>query len=547
MPLAGPRSPCMPVHTWGTLETGQVTTAMPSMPTTLSPSLEGNVAAIRQALGNPPDLQVRPFRLVEGTRCAAMFLQGMADTASIALSILEPAVHPEGAAAPAPPSRTASRPEARPHDKVQVLQERLLTTAGVARTQDLQEAVAGILDGKTVLLVDGEAACLVASTLGYKSRDLQDPITEGVVRGPREGFTEDLEVNVTLLRRRLRTSRLRFEALRLGRVSRTRVYLAYLQGVARPDIVAEVRRRLDGIDIDNVGESGFIEELIEDHPLSLFPQIERTERPDKVAAALAEGRVAVLTDNTPFVLVVPSVFFQFLQTPEDYYERFFIAIALRWVRFLSFALALALPALYVAVVTMHQELLPTGLAVAIAASRQGVPLPAAVEAFMMEAIFEIMREAGVRLPRPVGQAVSVVGGIVVGEAAVRAGIVSSPAVIIVSLTGIASFAVPAYNMMITLRILRFGLILLAGSMGIPGLTAGILLTLTHLAGLRSFGVPFLAPVAPAHYPEQADVIARPPLWIRSRRPQEWALDRRPAAARQKPVPPHRDRPRGSGS
>ncbi|MDP4158068.1 MAG: spore germination protein, partial [Bacillota bacterium] len=284
-------------------------------------------------------------------------------------------------------------------------------------------------------------------------------------------------------------------------------------------VVKEVHHRLDKIDIGGVLESGYIEELIQDDTFTPFPTIFNSERPDVVAACLLEGRVAILVDGTPFVLVVPSLFIQNFQVPEDYYQRADISSLLRLLRVICFLIALLGPSFYIAVTTYHQEMLPTSLLISLAAQREGVPFPAFVEAVMMEVAFEILREAGIRMPRAVGQAVSIVGALVLGQAAVEAGIVSASMVIVVSLTAIANFVFPAYNMAISIRMLRFGMMLLAASFGLYGITVGILALLLHLNSLRSFGIPYMAPMSPLIPDDLKDTVIRFPQWALFSRPR----------------------------
>jgi spore germination protein KA len=282
-------------------------------------------------------------------------------------------------------------------------------------------------------------------------------------------------------------------------------------------------------------ESGYLEEFIEDNPYSPFPQVVHTERPDRVTASLLEGRVAILTDGTPFALIVPAEFITLMQSPEDYYERYMVATAIRWLRYIGFAMSLLLPSLYIAITTFHQEMIPTRLLISLAAAREGVPFPALVEALMMEFTFEALREAGIRLPRAVGQAVSIVGALVIGQAAVQAGIVSPLMVIVVAITGIASFMNPAFNIALTMRLMRFPLMLLAATLGLFGVMVGILAILIHLAGLRSFGVPYLSSLAPLHTKDLKDVAVRAPWWAMDNRPAETAkLNRRRQSRGQKP-------------
>ncbi len=404
------------------------------------------------------------------------------------------------------------------------------------------QVVDAVLNAGAVALVDGVAAGVRLAVGEWKQRSIEEPVAEGTIRGPREGFNEILQTNISLLRRKLRSPHLKIEQLTLGRVSRTPVSLVYLQDIVNPGLVAEVRRRLQRIDTDAIIDTGMIEEFIEDQPLSLFPQIGNTERPDRVVAGLLEGRVAILADGTPFGLLVPVTFWSQMQAGEDYYERFWVNTAVRWLRYQFMIIALVGPSAYVAITTFHQEMLPTNLLLSIAAAREGIPFPALVEALIMEIFFEALREAGVRLPRPIGQAVSIVGALVIGEAAVRAGLASAPVVIIVGITGIASFTFPRFNLGIAIRLARFPLMVLAGSLGLFGLMVGLLGILVHLCALRSFGTPFLQPLAPLTWTELKDVLVRAPVWkMKYRQRGLQAINRRRQAPGLEPEP------RGNGS
>ncbi len=396
----------------------------------------------------------------------------------------------------------------------------LFPGSAVKDVDSFDDLVDGICGGKCAVVVDGVQRGLLCDIQGWRERAIDEPSTEVTVRGPKEGFVETLRTNTSMLRRRIAGPRLRIEEFKIGRITRTTVAMAYVHGLADEELVREVRSRLCRIDVDAVHESGHVEEYIEDAPLSLFPTMLRTERPDRVTGALLEGRAAILTDGTPFALIAPATFTMFLTAPEDYYERYFIGSALRILRLVAFLLSLALPSLYVAVTTFHQEMIPTPLALSIAAQREGIPFPAAVEAVLMEFIFEVLREAGVRLPRIVGPAVSIIGGLVIGDAAIRAGLASPAMVLVVALTGIASFTTPVFSLAIGVRLLRFVMIALAGSLGLFGIVAGMIALLTHLSALRSFGVPFLEPLAPVVFSELTDTLVRAP-W--------WALDTRHGA------------------
>ncbi|MDR4947558.1 spore germination protein [Neobacillus cucumis] len=398
--------------------------------------------------------------------------------------------------------------------------EKIISVSSVNEITMLDDAVTNILKGNTVLLVDRVKTGIVIDAKGGQRRGVSEPETESVVRGPREGMTESLRVNTALVRQKIRSNRLKAIAKDVGEETKTGIAIMYIDGLVSPELLKEVQARIDRIKIDGVLESGYIEELIEDNPWSLFPQIQNSERPDTIAANLLEGRVAIIIDGTPLALIMPSTFWQFLQASEDYYHRFHISIFLRILRIIFVFVALTLPGLYVAVTTYHQEMIPTNLLFSIASSREAIPFPAFIEALIMEISFEALREAGVRLPKIVGQAVSILGALVIGQAAVEAGIVSAPMVIVVSITGIASFTIPRFNMAISIRLLRFPFIFLAGMFGLFGIVLGILIILTHLSKLRSFGIPYLSPVAPLSKEGQKDVLLRAPWWSMNKRPSQ---------------------------
>ncbi|MCM3728212.1 spore germination protein [Neobacillus cucumis] len=400
------------------------------------------------------------------------------------------------------------------------LLERIISASSVKEITKLDDVVTNILKGNTVLLVDKVKTGIIIDAKGGQRRGVSEPETESVVRGPREGLTESLRVNTALVRHKIRSNRLKAISKDVGEETRTGIAIMYIDGLVSPELLQEVQARLDRIKIDGILESGYIEELIEDNPWSVFPQIQNTERPDTIAANLLEGRVAIIIDGTPLALIMPATFWQFMQASEDYYHRYHISIFLRLLRIIFVFIALTLPSIYVAVTTYHQEMIPTNLLFSIASAREAIPFPAFVEAMIMEISFEALREAGVRLPKIVGQAVSILGALVIGQAAVEAGIVSAPMVIVVSLTGIASFTIPRFNMAISVRLLRFPFIVLAGMFGLFGIVLGILIILTHLSKLRSFGIPYLSPVSPMSMKGLKDVFIRVPWWSMNQRPNQ---------------------------
>jgi spore germination protein KA len=311
----------------------------------------------------------------------------------------------------------------------------------------------------------------------------------------------------------------------------------YIHGIAHDQIIEEIRQRLHKIDIDSVLESGYIQQLIEDQTLTTFPTIYDTERPDIVAGNLLEGRIAIFVDGTPFVLIAPAVFIQFFQSAEDYYVRFDISTSIRFLRVVMFIISLIAPATYVAVTTFHQEMVPTQLIVAIAAQRESVPFPAFVEALLMEVTFEILREAGIRLPKAIGSAVSIVGALVIGQAAVQASIVSPAMVIIVSITAIANFATPSFAMAISIRLMRFLFMICAAVFGFYGIILALLMMVVHLCSLRSFGIPYMAPLAPFIPSNNEDTVVRLPWWNLRKRPRLISANSRREGTNQRPHPP----------
>ncbi|WP_310501802.1 spore germination protein [Paenibacillus qinlingensis] len=408
--------------------------------------------------------------------------------------------------------REITKPLTQAQSSTETLSSHILTPE-VKHTNLFETLIDSLLIGFVMIAEQGEKQVLLANLACLPHRNIEQPETETGVRGPREGFTEHLETNVALLRRRLKTDKMRIKTWQIGTLSQTEVRLIYLEDIADPTIIDEITNRLSAIHIDAVLESNYIEEMIRDNPFSIFPTMEYTERPDVVAGALLEGKVSIFTNNTPFVLIAPFQFWSAFQSSEDYYLMFTSATFIRFIRSLSIILALLLPSLYVAITTFHPEMLPTNLLLAVAGAREASPFPAMVEALIMEITFEALREAILRLPRVMGQTVSIVGALVIGQAVVQAGIVSTPMVIVVSVTGIASFMIPRYNMTFSIRIMRLLLLLLAGTLGFVGILLGLFTLALYLTGIRSVGVPYLAPIGPLRLKALRDFMVRAPHWL----------------------------------
>lgn len=470
------------------------------MTTTFDLSLENKLSKIKTDLGNSSDLTIRKLTVnfEEKTTIAILFIEGLINKDLIETSIIEPLVQ----------GKVLRKNEKQSF--IENLNENSITIPNIKEASDYSELYTSLLSGDTVILIDDLSTVFLASSRKWESRSVDEPTTEAVIRGPKEGFTENLIVNTALIRRKIKDKNLWLETKEIGTISKTSVSFMYLKGIANDQVINEVREKLSKIDTKAILESGYIEEFIEETPFTPFPTIFNSERPDVIAAGILEGRVAILIDGTPFVLLVPAIFTQFFQSPEDYYNRSDFGL-IRILRLFCLGIALLGPSFYIAMTTFHQESIPTVLLVSLAAQREGVPFPALLEALLMEVTFEILREAGVRMPRMVGQALSIVGALVIGQAAVEAGFVSAAMVIVVAITAISSFVIPSYNLAIAIRLLRFAIMILAATFGFFGITVGLLAVLLHLAHLRSFQVPYMTNFGPFILRNQKDNIFRFPI------------------------------------
>lgn len=497
----------------------------------LDASLDANLERLCRELSACPDLVIRRFtlRIKMELQVAAVYVDTVSDKTLVDNFVIRSLMSPS---LPEPPASIETAEAA-----FRYVCDNALAIGQIEAVADWSAMTLEVLMGKTAILVDGWDECIVGNTMGGDKRAVSEASTQVVIRGPKDSFSESIATNVGLVRRRIRTPDFGFESIKIGSITQTAVVMMYIKNVAKSQIVDEVRSRLRKIDTDAILESGYIEEFIEDNWMSPFPTIYNTERPDVVAANLIEGRVAILVDGTPFALVVPTVLSQFFTAAEDYYQRYDIGSFIRILRYVAFVIALFGPAAYIALTTFHQEMLPTPLLINLSGAREGVPFPALVEAFAMEISFEILREAGIRMPRAVGQAVSIVGALVLGEAAVQAGIVSPIMVIVVSITAIANFSIPSYNLAITARMLRFLFMLAAGFLGFYGVMLGMIMLAAHMNSLRSFGVSFLSPAVPFRGRQMKDVFVRFPHWKKRYRPGDVAEHNERMPEGQGPHPP----------
>ncbi len=470
-------------------------------------ALKNNLDSIKSLFTNSCDLKIHVFRFGpdSGIPAALVYIDGLVNEQTLSDAILHPLTlwHADGA------SLLSDA------DLMDMVRQEVLWTADVKTVPSISELAAGCLNGNTALFIDGCPNGLSISTKGFEKRSVTTPQTETVVRGPREGFTENLRTNTSLIRRKIHDAHLHAEQMILGRKTQTVVCLMYLEGVANPKIVETVKGRIERLDVEAVLETGYIEEYIEDAPFSPFATIGYSEKPDVIAARILEGRIAIVVDGTPLVLTVPMLFIESFQSAEDYYARPLYASLVRLLRFLAYLIAVFAPAVFIALNSFHHELIPTTLLFTIAKAREGTPFPVFVEALIMIFAFEILREAGIRLPQPIGQAISIVGALIMGDAAVNAGLVGAPIVITVALTAVASFLVPTQNDSIS--ILRIVMMIPTAFAGFYGLAMGALAVLAHLASLESFGVPYFDNFDRAA--DAKDTLIRAPLWAMTKRPK----------------------------
>ncbi|NRF93277.1 spore germination protein [Paenibacillus frigoriresistens] len=468
----------------------------------LYPNLQQNEQILRSIYANCSDVIYRSFLISGKTKALLMYIDGLTNSTGLEEYVIAPLM----------------KEDTEETIEIRQLIERKISVSHANECPTFSKCIEYLSNGNPILLRDHEACGLALGLTQWEKRAIEEPAAEAGIRGPREGFTETLRISTSQIRRIIKSPSLKMESMKIGDYTQTNVVISYIEGLVDETLVEEVKNRLNRIRIDGILESGNIEELIEDNPYSPFPQLLSTERPDVTCSSLLEGRVAILVEGTPFVLIAPTTFFSLLQAAEDYYQRFWVSTVIRWLRYSFTLISLLLPSLYVAIVSFHQEMVPGSLLISMASSRESVPFPALIEALIMEVTFEALREAGVRLPKQVGAAVSIVGALVIGQAAVQAGLVSAPMVIIVAITGISSFMIPRYIAGIAIRLLRFPLIFLAGTLGLLGIMMGIIAIVLHLCSLRSFGVPYLATIGTPKMGELKDVLIRAPWWMMDKRP-----------------------------
>lgn len=469
----------------------------------VSRKLAHNKDQIRRIMGDSQDIIMRDLYIAldNGGRIRAMLLaiDGMVDEIAIREHVLKSLI---------------AKPLHHATGLIPQVKERLFLKSLQSET-DLMRGIGKVIKGSALLFFDGQSEALLLHTEGFEVRPIMEPPSEVIVKGPREGFVESLATNTTLLRRRIQHPALRFEAMVIGEFTRSNVTIAYIQGIVDPRIVQQVKARLRSIQTDNLMSSGELEQYVEDATYSIFPTVGNTERPDKAAAMMLEGRVIILVDGDPSVLIVPYLFIQSLQSQEDYSSRPYYSSFLRILRLFAFIGSFALPSIYILAVNFHKEMIPSELIVSMAEARQRVPFPLEMELLALMIAFEIVREAGVRMPRAIGQAVSIVGALILGQVSVQAGFIGAPTIIVVALSVVSSFIITPIAEVTA--ILRFLCIIPTSLFGFYGFLGFMLVLLTHMVSLTSIGVSYLAPISPFYGKDWKDTFVRLPYrWFRNR-------------------------------
>ena len=500
-------------------------------PESVFPSLSVNLDFLKVKYNTliNSDIVVREFTLTARNRQYGAFLiyiDGMVDTKIINDFVLEPLMlrnkansydGNETRVVSEAISNNITVRKVKKFDLVDYIYNSLVPQNAVKKKKSFNDILPDINMGNCLLFVDTIDTAFSIDAKGFKQRGVDSPKNETVIRGAQEAFTEAIRTNTSMIRRFVNNENLVIESLSVGKVTKTKCAVCYMKDIANDDLVAEVKYRLNNLDIDTIISSGQLEQLIEDNSKCSLPQMLSTERPDKAANHILSGRVVVIVNGSPYVIIMPCVFVDFLSSAEDPNLKFQYANLLKFVRLVAFFITLLLPGLYVAITNFHQEIIPTELLFAIVASRESVPFPIIVEILAMEISFELIREASLRVPSPIGTTIGIIGALILGQAAVEASIVSPILIIIIAITGITSFAIPDFYLSFHLRIARFLYIIagfLAGFLGIGIVLFGHLIL---LCSLKSFGVSYLAPYIPATS-KNNKAYFMPPFWNREKRP-----------------------------
>lgn len=463
------------------------------LPKELDSDLTNNMVTLRAMCENTSDLNVRELTIA-GVQMSVMVIEGMVNLQTMNQTVIQPLMNQKFGE------------HATCEDIYRFMESGCLMSADLKDCYTCDEVFTFLNSGFVVILLEGLPCAVAIGVQGFNFRSIGEPSSEVNERGSREGFTEPLRVNMSMVRRRIKSPTLKFELFQVGRVSKTDLSLVYLTDVVSRTLLREVRRKLQRTDLELVLTSGYLQPFLEGKQASLFSDVGVTERPDTLCAKIQEGRIAVIIDGTPFALIVPYLFSENFQSMDDYCHKPYYATFIRCLKYISFAITILLPGMYVAIGTFHPELFPEALLFNIVSSQETTPFPLVIEALIIHFLYEIMREAGLRLPRPVGHAVSIVGALVIGDAAVTAGLIGSPMVLVVALTAISSFVVPSLYEPVS--VLRFAFIIIGGMYGLYGLALASAMVMTNACTLTAFGVPYLSPISPMNFYSMRDTFVR---------------------------------------
>lgn len=465
----------------------------------ISLHLVDNMNEIQSIFSKTPDLVVTNLVIKQtNAKASLVYLNELTDSTKINEHVLKPLLF-----------QTSENHED-PTPKVSINQ--------VNEANTWSQITNGILQGKSVLFIEESSVAYLLDTGKWPERSLEDTPIESSIYAEHIGFTESGSTNIALIRKHVKNQNLKIKEYTVGERGKTKVSVLYIDDVANPDLIQKLESRIQKIEVDSILNAGVLAEYIEDNPYSPFPQFLLTERTDLAASEMLQGRMVVVVDNSPNVLIAPATFFSFFKSIDDYTSRWFVASFIRLLRYAGFFMAIFLPATYIAVIAFHFEVIPLKLLMSIGVSRERVPFPPFIEALIMEITLEMLREAGIRLPAKIGQTVGIVGGIVIGQAAVQAGIVSNIMVIVVALTAVASFIIPNYEMGSSIRLVRFPMMIVASLFGFVGLSVGLMTLVIHLVELRSLGISYASPVSPLRFQDWKDLFIRFPQWSIIKRP-----------------------------
>ncbi|WCN39520.1 spore germination protein [Aneurinibacillus uraniidurans] len=461
-------------------------------------SLSVNMQDLTRFFSNMPDLTSHTFLLQTQKKAALFYIDGLVDRNMINKDILPPLLYKKW--------------------EQEGPLELTLSMSPIKKMEQWSEIEQNLLGGKSILFIDGCSFAFGFETQNWPQRAIQEPQVESSIKSSHQGFTETASQNISMIRRYIPTRELKVIKCTVGERGKSTVSLLYLQDVVNQDFLQEMQKRIAQIKVDTILNTGELEGFIEDHAYTPFPQFFVTERPDTAASHILQGRIATIVDRSPGVLIGPMSFSAFFQTVDDYNIRWIVASFIRLLRFIGAFIAIFAPAFYIAMVSFHYEIIPLKLLLSIAESRERVPFPPLIEALLMELTLEMLREAGIRLPAPIGQTIGVVGGIVIGQAAVQAGLVSNIMVIVVAVTAIASFIIPNLDMSAGIRILRFPMMVLASIFGMIGIISGMMLLIGHLLSLKSLGSPYMNFLSFSSLSDIKDTFLRVPIWMMKKRP-----------------------------